>query len=163
MKNKYFFLALILAVLFANCNNKDDQGFESIDLSIKYRHQINSFKIEKDGNVVILEEKLQKESKLYKVSYNQTEMDSIKNIVNRVGLIKCDTLSNSPLNRMGYLMIVNNKTDSITYFNNTCKEQKLVDNLVLYIEQISNKKKKTAFYKSLLSPPSPPPLLDTVK
>jgi len=45
MKNKYFFLALILAVLFANCNNKDDQGFESIDLSIKYRHQINSFKI----------------------------------------------------------------------------------------------------------------------
>lgn len=163
MKNKYFFLALILAVLFANCNNKVDQGFESIDLSIKYRHQINSFKIEKDGNVVILEEKLQKESKLYKVSYNQTEMDSIKNIVNKVALIKCDTLSNPPLSRMGYLMIVNSKTDSITYINGTCKQQKLVDNLVLYIEQISSKKKKTAFYKSLLTPPPPPPLLDTVK
>lgn len=163
MKNKYFFLALILAVLFVTCNNKNDQGFESIDLSVKYKHQINSFKIEKDGNVVILEEKLQKESKLYKVSFNQIEMDSIKNMVNKSALIKCDTLSKRYLSRTGYFMIVNNKTDSITYISSICKQQKLVDNLVLYIEQISSKKKKTAFYNSLLSPPPPPPLLDTLK
>lgn len=158
MKNKYFFLVLILATLFVTCKNKNDQSFESIDLSIQYKHQINSFKIEKDGSVVILEEKLQKESKLYNVSFNQTEMDSIKNVVNQVRLIKCDTLDNPPLSRTGYRMIINNKSDSIIYIYNTCKQQQLIDNLVSYIEQISGKKKKTPFYKSLLNPPPPPPL-----
>lgn len=156
MKNKYFFLVLILATLFVTCKNKNDQSFESIDLSIQYKHQINSFKIEKDGNVLILEEKLQKEAKLYNVSFNQTEMDSIENAVNQVRLIKCDTLYNPPLSRSGYRMIVNNKTDSIIYIYNTCEQQKLVDDLVSYIEQISGKKKKIPFYKSLLSPPPLP-------
>jgi|GEM_PF-3946867 len=165
MKNKYIFLALILAVLFATCNKNDDNGFESIDLSVKYRHQIKSFKIEKDGNVIILVEKLQKESKLYKVSFNQTEMNNIKNIVNKSALIKCDTLSKHLLSRMGYFMIINNKIDSLTYISGICKQQKLVDNLVLYIEEISSKKKKKVFYNSLesLIPPPPPPLLNTLK
>lgn len=162
MNSKYFYLVLLLAVLFVTCTNKNDQTFESIDLSVQYKHQINSFKIEKDGYVVILEEKLQKETKLYKVSFNQTEMDSIKNIVTKSALIKCDTMSKRYLSRTGYLMIVNNKNDTITYISSICKKQKLIDNLVLYIEQISSKKKKTPFYNSLLSPPPPPPL-DTVR
>jgi hypothetical protein len=157
---KYKILILIISIQFIlSCGkNKECKTFGYIDLSIKHKHSINSFRIERDGRATVLINKIYEDPKLYQIKFDEKEMNYIKKSLSNISLIKCDSISNHYMDGMQYIFILNDEKGSVTLLSDTCVQLKSLDNLVSYIDKIFIKKEKTYFYKSVegLIPPPPP-------
>ncbi|MFH6990567.1 hypothetical protein ACHRVW_22750 [Flavobacterium collinsii] len=91
-----FFILLLICVLNINCTNavkNNVEDFYTIDLSVKYNSEINSFQIEKDGSSLVLIRNLNADDKYYKVFFNEKEMTHIQKKLTEMDYSKCDTIN----------------------------------------------------------------------
>ena len=157
---KFKILVLFLTVQLAiSCDNTSgNETFNFIDLSIKHKVFLNSIRIENDGKAIVLVNILYKEPKLYEVEFSKQEMSHIKKSIAKIQWSKCDSLSLNSMDGTQYIFILYKNNQSIKYLSGVCDDSKEVDDLVFYIEQSYEKKKKIDFYKSvdgLIAPPPP--------
>ncbi|KFF16569.1 hypothetical protein [Flavobacterium hydatis] len=158
-KKKHFFLFFVLINLFISCEKnqtKKQKIAYYIDLSVQQKSTISSFKIEPNGKGIVLINGMSGIDSIYQVQFNKKEIDNITKKINELSLTKCDTIDKNYSDGMRYIMIINdNKQNKKTLISGTCKQLETLDNLVLYIMNIYDKKEKSLFYESLkiITPP----------
>jgi len=149
-------LIIVTLILIMGCKkeNKSNTPY-SIDLSVKYNSSINSYKIEADSSVVILLNKTYEVGRLYKSKLNQKEFDSIQYEISQISKIQCDSTDSHYLDGMNYLLILKSNDKKITLISNTCDNYERVDNFVIYLVKMFDKRKKDEFFESIILPPPP--------
>ena len=173
IKNKFtyiqsankFFILLLICLLNINCTNtvkNNVEDFYTIDLSVKYNSEINTFQIEKDGSAFVLIRNLNANDKYYKVFFNEKEMTHIQKKLTEMDYSKCDTISKVIFDGTQYIFVINKDDIKREIISGTCEQLKSSDKLVKFIIEAYRKKKKTELFKSLkfMAPPPPPPIVE---
>lgn len=160
-KNNHLLVLFVFLHFFVSCKKGtpvDEKMPYSIDLSIQQKRSISTFKIEPDGEVTALINKKYEINNVYEVQFSEQEMSNIKKKLDEISLTKCDTINKTYVDGMRYIVVLDDTEKKTTLISDTCEQLKPLDDLVLYILKLYNKKEKTLFYESLkiITPPSPP-------
>ena len=160
MKEIIIILTLILTAGCAKENKSTSATSYSVDLSVMYNNSINSYKIEADSSVIVLLNKKDEIGRVYKSKLNKAEFDNIQNEVYQISKIKCDSTANHYADGMNYILILKRNNEKSTLISNTCDKYEKVDNFVLRLVEMFDKRKKDEFFDSVILPPPPPPQIE---
>jgi hypothetical protein len=160
-RNNHLLMLFVFLNFFISCKKSrpdNEKMLYSIDLSVQQKKSISTFKIEPDGKVTVLINKMYEINNVYQVQFSEQEMSSIKKKLDEISLTKCDTINKTYVDGMRYILVLDDREKKTTLISDTCEQLKPLDDLVLYILNLYNKKEKTLFYESLkiITPPSPP-------
>lgn len=149
--NNTFFQLIILIVFFISCKNSTEKNILkcNIDLSIIRNKSISSFKIDSNGSAINLINSINEKGVVNQVFFNEEELIKIRKKIDAIIVSKCDTIDNPYMDGLRYIMIITEGEKKRTYVSCTCKESEPIDNLVIYINELYNKKNKVIFYNSL--------------
>jgi hypothetical protein len=144
-------IIITFCLLLFGCKQKESNDSYDLDLSIKYKSSLNSFKIDEKGNAVVLINEMGQEPRLYNVVYGASEMKYIYESLRNVNFTKCDSIKNHYVDGTNYIMILKSRnTQKINVIvSDNCEQQKSVDKLIFYIAQTFKKKKGDEFFKSI--------------
>lgn len=162
IKSTYkFFILLIIYFLTINCTNtlkNNAEDFYAIDLSVKYKSEINTFQIGKDGRALVLIRKFNQKDKYYNVVFNEKEMTHIQKTLIEMDYSKCDTINKTIYDGTQYIFLLSNDSINREIISGTCEQLKTSGKLVKFITEAYQEKKKTEFFKSLeiIIPPDLP-------
>lgn len=149
-------LVFILSLFFACKKQTNQNSSYVIDLSVMYDRSMNLYRIDIDGNTVILMNEKNEIGKLYKSKLDKTEIDSIQKDLVKISQIKCDSTTNHYEDGINYKLIITNQQRKSVFISNTCKNYELVDKMVLRIINKFKINNKIDFFESTI--PLPPPL-----
>lgn len=158
-RNNHLLMLFMFLNFFISCkkNTMDNEKMlYSIDLSVQQKESISTFKIEPNGKTTVLINKINENNNVYQVKFNKEEVNNIKKKLDEISLTKCDTINKTYVDGMRYVMVLDNTEIKTTLISNTCEQLKPLDDLVLYIMSIYEKKEKMPFYESLkiITPPN---------
>jgi len=156
MKN---IVLLIAFVILAGCKAPTEDENFTIDLTAVFRNNVNSYKIEPNGKVIVLFNKTEENGKLYETEFTKQEMDSIQVELRRITAIKCDTLIKHVSDGLRYAITLDNQKQKINLSGNLCAKYEGLDKLVYSIVKKAEKKNKKEFY-STFNRMVPPPYVE---
>lgn len=141
---------LVICLLLLSCKQEESKSYD-LDLTIKYDAFLNSFKIDKEGNAIVLINENGQQPKVYKTSFSQSEMSFINKSLEKIDFTKCDSIESDYADGTRYILMLKNieTKKEIVVLSDYCEEQKPLNNLVFYISRTFDKKKKEDFYKSI--------------
>jgi hypothetical protein len=151
--NKKTIISLLIFSFLLNCKKEkvdNTQIFYNVDLTATYNNCINSYKIESNGKVTVLLNKVNENGILYESILSKDEIDSIQQKLIKIKHIKCDSTKNQYSDGTNYLMILNdNKNRKIFLTSNTCENYKELDHLIFSIIKKFDKGNKKEVFESL--------------
>ncbi len=158
--NNFKSLLLIVTLCFISCNDskKESKDDYSIDFTVKYNNQTNSFLINADGNSIVLVKEIYIEDKLYRIKFDNKEMKHIRSALDDLNINDCDTIDKSYSDGTHYIFYLNKNGRKKQLVSGTCEELKPLDKLVSYIIGAYRKKQKEECFESLetMTPPELP-------
>jgi hypothetical protein len=144
-KMKKIILFIVFIILFG-CKTTDKNENFTIDLTAVYKNNINSYKIEPNGKVMVLFNKTYNKGKLYETEFTKQEMDSIQVKLFEITNIKCDTLIRNVSDGLRYAITLYNQKQKFKLSGNLCAKYEALDKLVYSIVEKVDKKEKKEFY-----------------
>lgn len=157
MKKIIIIFTLLLTVRCSKENKSTSATSYNVDLSVIYNNSINSYKIDSDGSVIVFMNKKDEIGRVYKSKLNKAEFDGIQNEIYQISKIKCDSTVNHYADGMNYILILKRNNEKTTLISNTCDKYERVDDFVLRLVKMFDKRKKEEFFDSVILPPPPPP------
>lgn len=142
------YILLIAIVILAGCKDPIETENFTIDLTAVYNNNINSYKIEPSGKVLVLFNKTYEKGKLYETVFTKQEMDSIQVELQRITSTKCDTLIKNVSDGLRYAITLNNQKQKFNLSGNLCAKYEGLDKLVSSIVKKVEKKDKREFYST---------------
>lgn len=141
---------LICLLFLYSCKQEENKSY-NLDLTIKYNAFLNSFKIDNEGNAIVLINEKGQQPKIYKASFSKSEMNFINKSIQNIDFTKCDSIESDYADGTRYILMLKNveTNKDIVVLSDYCEEQKPLNKLVFYISRTFEKKKKEDFYKSV--------------
>lgn len=150
---------LILSILFLSlfaCKGKSKEDNFSIDLTVKYNNQTNSFLISNNGNGFALVKEISNPEKFYQFKLDSYESDSIQRVLKKLDFDICDTIKESYNDGTQYVLLLEKDGVKKEIVVGNCNNYQEVNKLVYYIVKKIKEKKKIEVLQSLkkLTPPN---------
>lgn len=156
MKKIILFITL---VSLAGCKAPIENENFTIDLTAVFGDNINSYKIDANGKVLVLFNKTYEKGRLYETEFTKQEMDSIQVELRRITAIKCDTLIRHISDGLRYAITLDNQKQKFNLGGNLCAKYEGLDKLVYSIVKKVEKRDKKEFY-STFNRMVPPPYIE---
>ncbi|MCP1995520.1 hypothetical protein [Flavobacterium sp. HSC-61S13] len=113
---------------------KTNERYYNMDLTVIYNEYTKSYKIDTEGNVLLLINKVNENGRLYESFLEQEELDSIQEKLYKIVKLECDSIDDDFDDGTRYIMIVQNKNNKKRIFvNNSCKQFQELDSVVFAI------------------------------
>ncbi len=158
-KKCYFIVSFVLFFCMSCKVEKTTECYYRMDLTVIYNEYTKSYKIDTEGNVFLLINKVNENGRLYESFLEQKEMDSIQEKLIKIVKLECDSIDDVFDDGTRYIMILQNKNNAKRIFvNNSCKQFQELDSLVFAIIKKVQIEKNKDFFESLekASPPISP-------
>lgn len=146
IKQKFLIFCFAFILLACNKNDFKKNNLYTIDLTTVYNDRMNSYKIDIDGNAVVLLNKINEPGKLYKVKFTMQEVDSIQKEFIKISSKKCDSLEVRVFDGTRYAIILENTKNKIYLRGNICSNYEGLDKLVFSIINKIEKMHKEEYY-----------------
>ncbi|MBW3520486.1 hypothetical protein [Flavobacterium sp. NKUCC04_CG] len=158
-KKCYFIVSFVLLFCLSCKVEKTTERYYNMDLTVIYNEYTKSYKIDTEGNVFLLINKVNENGRLYESFLEQEVLDSIQEKLNKIVKLECDSIDVDFEDGTRYIMILQNKkNEKRIIVNNSCKQFQDLDSLVFAIIKKVQIIKSQDFFESLekSSPPSLP-------
>lgn len=152
---KLFLMTFVLTTIFLvgiSCKNKseiENNDLYNLDISIKYKKEINSFIIDSNGTAFVVIKAVNKSDKYYKMTFSKHEMNHIQKSLKEIDFSICDTIEENIMDGVQYALYIDNNTIKREIISGTCKQQKPLNKLVKFIVETYNKKQKEDIFRGL--------------
>lgn len=148
---KCYYIACFILMFCMSCKvEKTTEPYYTIDLTVIYNEYTKSYKIDTEGNVLLLINKVNENGRLYESFLEQEELDSIQEKLYKIVKLDCDSIDDDFDDGTRYIMIVQNKNNKKRIFvNNSCKQFQELDSLVFAIIKKVQIEKSKDFFESL--------------
>jgi len=148
-------LLFLILFIFISCKTSNESEDFTIDLTAAYSDNINSYKIEPNGKVLVLFNKTYEKGRVFETEFTSFEMDSIQKIFKRIISMKCETLIGISSDGPKYFIVLKNSKGKISLAANTCENYKILDSLAYSIVKMVDKKERYEVYESFKGIVSP--------
>jgi len=149
MKKKLLVLIIIVTILACGKVKSKNDNFYTIDLTTIYNDRMNSYKIDSDGNALVLFNRVNEIGKLYEVKFPREDIETIQKEIIKINSKKCDSLKGHVFDGTRYSIILENKKGKIFLNGNTCSNYQILDKLVFSIINKVEKINKQEYYQTL--------------
>jgi hypothetical protein len=155
-KSGIYFLGIALLVIACNGTNENNSitkySFESIELfKVIYGKPLISFQIDSTGKIIEFV-KYPNKTRVYSYSLDKAELDSLKNYLSLAIEYEepVEDKFSGCVDGVSYNLTINTKDTMYVIENTICDNKNIVDEMALFVLDISETKNKKLLFKNLL-------------